>query len=241
MQFVKAVSHVHSVWSYDGKWELKKIAKLFGYLGYSVILLAEHDRNFTQHRLDAYREACQFASTPFCFLLPGIEYSDPDNRVHILAWGDTPFLGESLETIDVLQAVHEHQGISVMAHPARKEAFRCYREKWSQYLMGIEVWNRKSDGFNFSREGLDVLKINSNLIPFVSLDFHNKKQLFPLSIRLAINDNLTEANILTALRAHLLTPLFMGIPALSLMNNPLGINLSILEKTRKFIAQRIRK
>ena len=76
MKLVKAAVHVHSTWSYDGKWELNEVSKYFGKFGYRVVLLSEHDRNFSQDRLNAYRDNCRSASTHKCLLIPGIEYED---------------------------------------------------------------------------------------------------------------------------------------------------------------------
>src|SRR6185312_13160507 len=98
MNPVRVAAHVHSEWSYDGTWSLSRIATTFARLGYRAVLLAEHDRGFDDERWLAYRAACQQASNWNLLLVPGIEYSDPANTVHVPVWGDIPFLGEGVET-----------------------------------------------------------------------------------------------------------------------------------------------
>ena len=93
---IRVAAHVHSSWSYDGRWSLSQIAATFGRLGYDAILLAEHDRGFDAERWSAYRRACADASTESMLLVPGLEYSDASNSVHVPVWGDVPFFGEGV-------------------------------------------------------------------------------------------------------------------------------------------------
>ena len=98
MRRIRVAAHVHSDWSYDGRWSLERIAQVFGLLGYDAVLLAEHDRGFDAARWKALRAGCARASTERTQLVPGIEYSDPTNAVHVPVWGDIPFLGEAVGT-----------------------------------------------------------------------------------------------------------------------------------------------
>jgi predicted metal-dependent phosphoesterase TrpH len=91
---IRVAAHVHSDWSYDGSWNLADLARAFHRRGYSAVLMAEHDRGFDSGRWAAYRAACAEASARGgAILVPGIEYSDSANDVHIPVWGDIPFLG----------------------------------------------------------------------------------------------------------------------------------------------------
>src|SRR5947208_16731796 len=113
---VRAACHVHSDWSYDGKWSLERIATAFSRRGYRIVMLTEHDRGFDEARRLQHREACRRASSEIILLVAGIEYSDRANHVHVLTWGDTPFVGENAETERVLEAVAQSGGAAVFAH-----------------------------------------------------------------------------------------------------------------------------
>src|ERR1035441_216891 len=99
---VRAACHIHSDWSYDGKWPLQKLADAFSKKGCQVVMMTEHDRGFDERRRLEHREACRKASTDRILLVPGIEYSDPANCVHTLVWGNVPFVGADAATEIVL-------------------------------------------------------------------------------------------------------------------------------------------
>ena len=90
---VLAACHVHSAWSYDGSWSLEALSAKFRHHGCRILMMTEHDRGFSASRLDQYRDACAQASSDKILIVPGIEYSDAANRVHVLVWGKSPFPG----------------------------------------------------------------------------------------------------------------------------------------------------
>lgn len=197
---IRIASHVHSDWSHDGKWPLSKIASYFKKGGLHCILTSEHDESFNNDRWQSYREACIENSSADFLIVPGIEYSDPFNIVHVLVWGDIPFLGAGRETDDLLREVKEFQGVAVLAHPSRRQAWQKYRSQWTPFLSGVEQWNRKADGVAPSREAISLIKQNTGLQSFVGLDFHLWNQFFPLYIELQIKGNLCEEDLLDLLR-----------------------------------------
>jgi hypothetical protein len=196
---IKAACHVHSEWSYDGKWPLAKLAAEFGRRGYQVLLTTEHDRGFTQATLIEYRKACAQASNEHVLIVPGIEYSDADNTIHILVWGPIPFFGEALPTTELLDKVAAARGIAVFAHPSRKEAWKKFDSQWSSNLTGVEIWNRKTDGWAPSKATATLLQ-QTSLLPFVGMDFHTQRQFFPLATELAIHAPVTETSVLECLK-----------------------------------------
>jgi hypothetical protein len=198
---IAAVCHVHSEWSYDGKWSLQGLADEFARRGYAVLLVSDHDRGFTEKRRLEHREACAMASSENILVVPGIEYSDAANIVHVLVWGSVPFLGEGLPTLELLKHVDSAKGVAVLAHPSRRDAWRLFDPEWIPYLLGIETWNRKTDGWAPSVTAPDLLR-GTSLVPFACLDFHTSKQLFPLSMRLEIGGATTEASVLECLRSR---------------------------------------
>lgn len=198
---IRAAAHVHSDWSHDGHWPLPVIAARFRKVGYHCVLMTEHDASFTHDRWQSYRRACAENSTDGFLLVPGIEYSDPENIVHILVWGDIPFLGAQRKTGDLLRLVRESRGVAVLAHPSRRSALQKYESGWGAFLLGVEQWNRKVDGVAPSSEALRLLRQDTGLLPFVGLDFHRANQFYPLYLALPIDGLLSEQAVLDGLRA----------------------------------------
>src|SRR5215831_6285061 len=196
-----AACHIHSNWSYDGKWSLSALAAEFARRGYRILMTAEHDRGFSESRQRQHREACMEASSDRLLVLPGIEYSDAANMVHVLVWGPVPFLGERVPTLEVLKAVHKSNGVAVLAHPSRREIWRLVEgeDEWVNHFLGIEVWNRKTDGWAPSRAALRLIA-GSSAVPFVSLDFHDRNQFFPLAMEIdTFPSSINEESVLASL------------------------------------------
>ncbi len=208
---VSAACHVHSDWSYDGKWSLERLAAEFRRRGYRVLLMTEHDRGFTPARWSDYRQACRQASSPDLLVVPGIEYSEATNTVHILTWGDLPFLGENAPTRTTLEAVRQHGGVAVMAHPSRRNAWQCYDPAWASLLLGIEIWNRKTDGWRPSAKARQLIA-SAGVVAFAGMDFHDQKQMFPLGMTLELDGAPTEASVLACLQSRRCQPTVRGLP-----------------------------
>lgn len=206
------VLHAHSRWSYDGSWSLPGLAQLFGAFGVDAVLMTEHDTGFDPARFPEYRAACAAASTARCRLVPGIEYSSPDNDIHILTWGLDRFLAEHRPVEETLARVAEAGGAAVFAHPVRRDAWRRYDPAWTPFLSGIEVWNRKADGLACGTRALELVAA-TGLPPMVGCDFHRLKQLWPLTHRVEIAAGAElEPGILAALRAGQAVPCAFGRP-----------------------------
>ena len=196
---MKVVMHVHSTWSYDGKWSLPSIARLYDRLGVDAVMMTEHDTGFDPVSYEAYRTACAAASTNRCRLIPGIEYSSESNDVHILTWGVPRFLGEHRAVSATLDDVAEAGGAAIFAHPIRREAFRLFDHAWVDRLSGIEVWNRKSDGVVWGEEARKLIAA-TGLPDTVGQDFHKARHLWPLTMRFQRPDGDLEAGLVSALR-----------------------------------------
>ncbi|SRR6266849_3090731 len=232
---VLAVCHVHSVWSYDGSWSLEDLGAKFSRQGYRVLMMTEHDRGFTSTRLEEYRKACAQVSSEKILVVPGIEYSDAANRIHVLVWGKVPFLGENLPTSEMLKKVKDAKGVAVLAHPSRKRAWECYEPRWADQLLGIEVWNRKYDGWAPSEQSPTLLD-GSGAVPFVGLDFHTDRQSFPLAMAVDIHPNVTEEAVLDCLRLRKCSPRAFGASlGRDLLRKALPA-LRIAERSRRTVA-----
>jgi hypothetical protein len=237
---VRVACHVHSEWSYDGKWSLRALAEEFRRRGYDALLITDHDRNFSQQRLHEHRCACAEASDEAILLIPGIEYSDSANRIHILVWGPVPFLGEGLPTDVLLQQVKAHDGVAVLAHPSRREAWQIYDPRWSEVLTGIEIWNRKSDGWAPSRHALE-LTMGTGAPAFVGIDFHDSRQMFPLALECQTGCVRTEPSILRSLRTGEFTPTVAGWPIESVTHGWAAAVASRAERARRTAASAYRR
>lgn len=216
---MRVVLHAHSVWSYDGVWELPRIARFYGRLGVSAVMMSEHDTGFDPESFPAYRAACAAASTARCRLIPGIEYSSPDNDIHILTWGLDRFLAEHRPVMDTLQAVREAGGAAVFAHPVRRKAWAQFDMSWVPYLAGIELWNRKSDGITIGSEAHDLIR-QTGLPATVGQDFHRLRHVYPLTMGAAPGVAATEPDLVAALRAGQMTPLAFRRPLLAADGTP---------------------
>lgn len=238
---VKAVTHIHSEWSYDGHMTITRIVKLFDKLGYDIVLTAEHDRTFDNNRWENYKNSCCEASTKRTLIVPGIEYSDANNAVHILVWGVSEFLGKGQETGHLLQKANEKNGICVLAHPGRRDAWQQLAKSWVPFLHGIEIWNRKFDGIVPSQNAIDLLRTYSTVTPFAGLDLHQINQLFPLSMMLEINGDLSVENVLSALRSSTCHPLAFGFSTSYFTNGFLFSFAKIVDSIRRKISNIIKR
>lgn len=236
---VRGITHFHSDWSYDGSWPLAKISSYLKRAGYNCVFMTEHDKTFNDEKWQTYQNACNENSTKDFLIVPGIEYSDRSNIVHTMAWGNIPFLGEEIETYELLCEINKYKGIAVMAHPSRRNAWEKYNEIWTPFLKGIEVWNRKYDGVAPSKEAISIIKKYFH-VPFIGLDFHRANQFFPLSISFEHNGELRKDDILTGLREEQIQANFAGISIDYFINGFFYSILKKLENGRRFLRKKVK-
>jgi hypothetical protein len=242
VRVLRAAAHVHSEWSDDAAWTLDAIARAFRRRRYDVVLMCEHSRGWTEERYRAYLDACAAASRDGMLLVPGIEYNDEDNVVHVPVWGDVPFLGETPDIGELLGKASAADGVSVLAHPWRREAWRRFDPAWTQHLTAVEIWNRKYDGWAPNGHAVELAR-RERLGEFVSLDFHTRRQFFPLAMALTVPDGaaVSRDNVYSALRAGAFEPLAFSRSALRLARGgPLRV-LEASERMRKVAARQLRR
>lgn len=182
----RVVLHAHSTWSYDGHWPLERIARFYGALGVDAVMMSEHDTGFDPDSFAIYRAKCAAASTRRCTLIPGIEYSSPDNDIHILTWGLTQFLTEHRPVAETLNHVAKAGGVAIFAHPVRRDAWQKFDPDWVPLLSGIELWNRKSDGIAPGHRAQELLA-QTGLPATVGQDFHKLRHAYPLTHKVRVN------------------------------------------------------
>ena len=223
MTAARAAMHIHSEWSYDADWPLDRLAEAFRRRRYDIVLLCEHDQGFDPDRWAAYQQACAQASGDDLLLVPGIEYSDPENVVHVPVWGPLDFQGEALSTVQLLDQLDGAPAFTVFAHPTRRDAHVAIDPDLLDRFSAIEVWNRKYDGVAanplVARHWREL-----GLVPTASLDFHRSRQFFPAAVRIDVprldRDLVEDALCARAIRAEVfrvpIERLLTGAPATAL-------------------------
>jgi len=174
-------------------------------------------------------------------VVPGIEYSDPTNSVHVPVWGDIPFLGEGLATDILLPLAERAGGLATLAHPARRHALENLDPALLSHLTGVELWNRKYDGYAPNREAAELLLQRPDLIPIVSLDFHTSRQFHPLAMVLETEGDPTEVSVCDAIRRRRAHPTAFGVTAMSLARGPAWRAMCGLEHVRRQAGRRLRR
>ena len=232
MTGLRAAFHVHSDWSYDGRLTLDELAVLFSEHRYDVVFMCEHDRGFDAARKAAYDAACAEASKRGALLIPGIEYADPEDCIHLPVWGPVPFQGEGVLTDDVLRACAEAGGAAVIAHPRRREAWRRIEPSWLELCSGLEIWTRKWDGWAPNPWAVEQAT-SAGMVPVVSLDLHHRRQMFPLAMELTLEGPVGPAGCVEAFRRGRVRPLIHRLPVAALMHGPLARTAGGVEKLRR--------
>jgi hypothetical protein len=239
MNRIKVAAHVHSEWSHDASWSLPDLARSFRRRGFEAVLMSEHDDGFDAERWQSYRRACAAASLPGLALIPGIEYGDCDNAVHVPVWGDLPFLGSGLGTGALLRRARAEGGFTVFAHPWRRDAWRRFDEDWLADLSAVEIWNRKYDGWAPRADAVAFAQRHA-LAPFASLDFHTRRQFFPLAMTIEIDGSPTRESVYDGLAAGRFTPTFLGAKAMAFTHGIASNALAAIEAARRLSAEKIR-
>ncbi len=171
-------------------------------------------------------------------LVPGIEYGDADNVVHIPVWGDVPYFGDGGPIGKLLPAVSEAGGVAVWAHPYRREAWRRFDASWLDHLGAVEVWNRKYDGIAPNAAAFR-LACREGLPAFASLDFHSARQIFPLSLPLDVRAGPGPPRataVFEALAAGRFSARALGLPVAAVARGPGRVALQGLERLRRVTA-----
>jgi len=240
MRTMRVAAHVHSEWSYDAEWQLDELVRAFRERRYDAVLMAEHDRGFDDARWEAYRAACAEASTKDLLLVPGMEYEDAASLVHVPVWGvDLPFLGAARPTEELLRDAKAHDAFTVFAHPARRNAFRSFRPEWTPHLDAVEIWNRHYDGIAPYPEGRRFAE-EQGLRAFAALDFHTRRQFFPLAVIMEVAEPVSPAAVIDALRAGRFRAEAFGVSVLRFTGGLAGTALHSSERLRRRVRGPVR-
>ena len=118
------------------------------------------------------------ASTPKCAVIPGIEYSSPNDDIHVVTMGTPRFHGARQDLLETIPAVRA-RGVQPCLR-IRVDATPSTRSLATYGLLdGIEIWNRKVDGL-LPVQAYFRLARNRGLAPIVAMDLHTWRQIFPM-------------------------------------------------------------
>src|ERR1019366_8667057 len=115
-----------------------------------------------------------------------------------------------------------------------------FNPDWTNQLVGIELWNRKTDGWAPSRDAQLLFKMTS-ILPFVGMDFHERRQFFPLATVMDVKITITEASILDAVRARRCHSEAFGFPIECFSHGFCARTLRLAELCRRKAAPIYRK
>lgn len=232
---LKTAFHVHSDWSYDGRWSLGKIAEVFAQRGYDAVMLCEHCRTFDEERWKAYLDAC-FAVKSGARLVPGIEYSDPSNVIHVPVWGLDRFAGAEpgLERLVMELRAKTKNRFAVMAHPSRRDAWKIIPSDLLDEVDAVETWNRKADGFAPSVHAARLVGDSRRAI--AALDFHSDRQRFPFVLEIDVPTRSTIGAIIEGLQAGQHRSCFRGRDLQGVEHGLKGQALRRSEDARRFLS-----
>ena len=241
MKTIKIASHIHSAFSDDSTAALPGLVTTLKRVGYHGALVCDHDRTMTELSWYRLQDECARISQATNFILvPGIEYQDADHVVHMPVYGPVPFFGRSPNLDDLLPAVAAAGGVAVFAHPARRDAWKRFDTAWVPFLSGLEVWSRKYDGIRPNEWALEMSAL-LGMTPYVSLDYHGPRQLFPLSMKVRVSQHAEPEDVLRALRAGSTRPSVFGMHPEQFSSGALGAFSSGMEATRRWGAPQLRR
>ena len=155
--------------------------------------------------------------------------------------GQCPLLRGRKRDRGLLREVNSYQGVAVMAHPSRRQAWQKYQREWAPLLLGMEQWNRKVDGVAPSQEGSALLKQNPGLLPFAGLDFHGAKQFFPLAMVCQNGGRLNEDHVLNSLRRRKGQAKIAGVSIEQFSKGPLYRTVKRIEHLRQQLRRIVKR
>jgi hypothetical protein len=208
MSSARGLIHVHSSYSYDCEIPLARIRDLALGRGYRFVLQTEHSNEMTRDDFLAYRDEARGLSDDGFLLVPGVEYSSEDNRIHVLTFGPDDFweelrlfpLGRGRELLD---RVRNAGGVAILAHPERASSLDRLPEGFLERLDGVEVWNYKTDRTGPSPAALELLQrwreAGLRRVGTAGLDLHREKDLLPVGLELRTEPT-DERSLLESLR-----------------------------------------
>lgn len=229
MVTIRAVQHVHSTYSYDGKESLSRLKELFVEQGVNCVLMTEHTDELTEQKAEMFVTECKKLSDEEFIFIPGFEV--PYKKSHILMLGAHEFVAPKADELS-LRRWRDKADLAVLAHPHRNNFVIDMAMR--DVIDGIEVWNAQYDGKIAPRfsslalvEETPSLEGDS-LLRFGGLDLHRKEHLEGPVLEMEV-EALVEQDILVALSAgeYIISCSGVYIPSKGVWNEPAKFILQI--------------
>ena len=140
--------------------------------------------------------------------------------------------GERGGTGELLRMVAAHGGVSVLADPVRRDAWKTFSPEWLELSTGIEIWTRKWDGWAPNPHACR-LAAEAGLVGFGALDLHRSHQMFPLRMELELDSALSVDACVEALRQGRCRALIGDRPVAPLTHGGFGVAARAVERVRR--------
>ncbi len=190
--------HVHTDMS-DGQIPLRQVIDLYGSHGFGAIAITDHiaeektfigkaaihlEKVLTRETFPGYLAALKDEGARAwdqyrMVVLPGFELSKNSinnwRSAHLLGIGVSEYLPADADTVELIQKIHEQQGLAIAAHPVhtRKVEKQTY-ELWDrrqELAQHFDAWEVASGPFIFDEVAA------TNLPKLASGDLHAAKQI----------------------------------------------------------------
>jgi hypothetical protein len=199
-RILRGIVHVHSHYSYDGKHSLLEIAQAARQIDLDFVCMTEHSDTLDPDKVARFAGECEAQSSAEFLMIPGIEFTCQDN-LHLLGIGLKSYKS-SPDPVEMNEFIQEEGGISVIAHPLRKN-YQMPPTLLS-VVNGIEIWNVVYDGRFFPNPmALDLYSkarlSNLRLVAFLGRDLHRLRNFHQTFIQLD-DCELEQPKVLDALR-----------------------------------------
>ena len=103
--------HIHSIYSPDGRMEVKTIVSMVKKLGFGGLAISDHNEFKAIEKYSSFKDSG-------LILVPAMEVSSEAG--HILAYGIRTAIPKSLSVVETMDRIKDAGGIAVAAHPYRK-------------------------------------------------------------------------------------------------------------------------
>lgn len=192
--------HLHSKYSYDGKFSLAEIKQILKKEKISFFIPTEHYEKDSANLLGGFLNECKTLSSDDLLVIPGLEI--PYLGHHILVLGIQELVIGCADALEMIEKYKEQGAIAVWAHPS-KGCKNISREKMD-FIDGIEVWNTQYDGHRLpdikAVKYFKQLVSTKRLQAYGGLDFHDDSLPLSPRIRCQIDGALGPAALIDSLK-----------------------------------------
>ncbi len=186
--------HIHTNMS-DGNLSLREVVDLYGQHGFDVIAITDHifDREYLKRLKERGTKVPSLDESNFreylrmlakerdrawreynMLLIPGFEVTNNTDYYHIVALDVPQYIDPSLEVVEILEIIRECGGVSIAAHPGKKNSDR---EHLSKHLYeNMDFYGEAFDAWEIGNQFDLYNEVIEKRLRFVaSSDFHHMK------------------------------------------------------------------